>query len=1489
MRNFDMKNNSKARKWIKKHCTLSFILLIILFPFTIMIIGSINTNFVDPNNPSNWNDNQFNSGYSNKEITSKNSSNLPIQAINAGIQDANIVKNSEEWIGTVHVINYPHWDIEWGEPYHNMAARACSNIVLGISYCKLYSRFTMVLDNAWFVKVFWENYPEYRADFMKYVKQGRIEIVHGGISQPSEIVPSMESQVRDLLYGRNWFREIMGIETNIYWASDTLDGHYSGYGKMLAEAGYKYGFWSRDVKGQDNNTLTRWRFDNEKELIILPGRTYQHPFTLLIDDFVRDVKKEINSVANTEGKENIMMLMGTDFSLGVPYTSNFVDLWNLGPAKETGYRMVSSTPARFFSAVQNTLSISNLSIRDYDTNDVNYRDPGCFISKHMLKAENLAYEESLAKLEVYSTFAAINTATRSFSEKYNYDAALLESAWFVKSGAHHHDSVTGTNEKVAHDSLIARYQQGWEPITNGIDQAKKSFIGNTIGNPIIPSQIVNAIGGTATTTNCISNGSIKAIAVLNSNAWNRTAPVQFGWNWTNSKTAQNSLILFDSMGEIVPIQAINTIKEDSFSRYPDSSSGLSTGYLGLYPFDICGEESPSGFIPQNDYKNKIPNIKNEIFSPHYNKNDVSFVFIAKNIPSCGYKYYFAYENQTGVSQPTDPNWDIPILDINSKNIMNKFYNITLNTKGNVISIIKNTQKTGSKEYIDGNSPLNNLEYKQTVNSEYNFRAFNYAPLITSENVSEFETNFEYESGLVFSSIRVSQKMSNSTFNRTLRLYSGIDKIECNTIINYIPGSFDEKYKSLCVATNLSPKNALDKCVYGDTFSAKYREGYAQGEMPLNNWIQLETSPSLQSAAGNYSHQNMFLSSRIPIASYYNKDKFQLFLMKRSNEVMSENLTGFIGVSYDLIFGNGSFNVNQSDSLNKVQHAYGMRTPLDIYAPINCSIGSNSEYLIPLEHSYLAAQTNHAIITSINRATESNSMIIRAWNPFNINTTVEITATFLDQSGFWDKFSKAQGVSVIEQYDKSYDQDYSPQKNGIKMNFKVGKNSISTIESIFNTSIDLIGPKISSYELKSSSIFSNSWNTFSIEANDNNGSSNGVKSIYIIFNKDTGNKYSSLEPLRKVYSPMDFWIQPSQPELKEIVLSDKSHILTNTSGKWILTIPKEFSSPSNNPSTFQTEDQEEIDGVSIRYQIIMEDYAGNIVSFHNICYMPINKDLTSNSLIIGIILSVFVIGIIIIHRKRKLLKEKESINTEIIENKPTNFAKDQDLTGPQNQVEKIAPTNILPDEPIIELKEIQKNTNSKIKTVKIILEYSYLLSVLIVSTILGVIGYVLLIYGQYPENSLYMDYTFGIFGATYGKSLFVDMFLLRNIILAIFFLIFPLVKKENTKNFPKLYLMVILGHFLGAILTPVYGEILGGIVPNWPTFPWLSEESLLYNSFNLPKEIFWYSFLYYGTLLKGIGPVLIFFLAYAFGLMIRKIIKWFLKKMKKFNHVEEQHK
>jgi hypothetical protein len=153
----------------------------------------------------------------------------------------------------------------------------------------------------------------------------------------------------------------------------------------------------------------------------------------------------------------------------------------------------------------------------------------------------------------------------------------------------------------------------------------------------------------------------------------------------------------------------------------------------------------------------------------------------------------------------------------------------------------------------------------------------------------------------------------------------------------------------------------------------------------------------------------------------------------------------------------------------------------------------------------------------------------------------------------------------------------------------------------------------------------------------------------------------------------------------------------------------------------------------------------------------------------------------------------------------------------------------------------------------------------------------------------MDYTFGIFGATYGKSLFVDMFLLRNIILAIFFLIFPLVKKENTKNFPKLYLMVILGHFLGAILTPVYGEILGGIVPNWPTFPWLSEESLLYNSFNLPKEIFWYSFLYYGTLLKGIGPVLIFFLAYAFGLMIRKIIKWFLKKMKKFNHVEEQHK
>jgi hypothetical protein len=97
------------------------------------------------------------------------------------------------------------------------------------------------------VKPFLERYPEEAIAFRQFVKEGRLQIVGGTDTMLDANIPGGESMVRQMLYGKSYFREKLGVDVTTGWALDTF-GHNAQMPQLLKLAGYNPAGFNRCSK-----------------------------------------------------------------------------------------------------------------------------------------------------------------------------------------------------------------------------------------------------------------------------------------------------------------------------------------------------------------------------------------------------------------------------------------------------------------------------------------------------------------------------------------------------------------------------------------------------------------------------------------------------------------------------------------------------------------------------------------------------------------------------------------------------------------------------------------------------------------------------------------------------------------------------------------------------------------------------------------------------------------------------------------------------------------------------------------------------------------------------------------------------------------------------------------------------------------------------------------------------------------------------------------
>ena len=140
---------------------------------------------------------------------------------------------------TVFIVPYQHFDIIWRRSVDYYRQLREEIILMVLKMLRKFPEFKFTLSQAVVFRVFLENHPELKDEIAGYIREGRIEIIGGMETIPDVNMVTGESIVRNILYGRQWLEENLGVEVKTACLDDVF-GMSAQIPQIIKKCGYKY-------------------------------------------------------------------------------------------------------------------------------------------------------------------------------------------------------------------------------------------------------------------------------------------------------------------------------------------------------------------------------------------------------------------------------------------------------------------------------------------------------------------------------------------------------------------------------------------------------------------------------------------------------------------------------------------------------------------------------------------------------------------------------------------------------------------------------------------------------------------------------------------------------------------------------------------------------------------------------------------------------------------------------------------------------------------------------------------------------------------------------------------------------------------------------------------------------------------------------------------------------------------------------------------------
>jgi alpha-mannosidase len=347
---------------------------------------------------------------------------------------------------TIHATGNAHIDMAWLWPSSETVDVVRRTYGTALQLMDEYPDYTFAQSTAQTSAWLEEKYPEIFAGIQKRVKEGRWEIVGGMWVEPDLNMPDGESQVRQLLIGKRYFKDKFGVEVKIGWNPDSF-GYNWQLPQIYKKSGIDY-FVTQKIYWNDTTKfpykLFWWQSpDGSRVLTYFP-----HDYVNMMEP-VRMAQDLADYIPRTPQFPEMLHLYGIGDHGGGP-TRVMLDRAKLWASDKVVYpKLQLGTAASFFKDAATAAPSLNLPVWNSELYLEFHR--GVYTTQAETKNNNRKSEEILLNAEKLSSIATL------FGSAYPH--AEFEQAWRKVLFNQFHDVAAGSGIAAIYEDATRDYAE----------------------------------------------------------------------------------------------------------------------------------------------------------------------------------------------------------------------------------------------------------------------------------------------------------------------------------------------------------------------------------------------------------------------------------------------------------------------------------------------------------------------------------------------------------------------------------------------------------------------------------------------------------------------------------------------------------------------------------------------------------------------------------------------------------------------------------------------------------------------------------------------------------------------------------------------------------------------------------------------------------------------------------------------------------------------
>lgn len=362
---------------------------------------------------------------------------------------------------TAHLIGHAHIDLVWlwlwEETIHDISVNTFEGTM---HYMDQMPGLTFAQSMAALYEAMEKNYPELFEEISRRIKEDTWCPVGGTWAESDLNIPKGEALVRQVLYGKQYFKEKFGVDVRVGWFPDTF-GHSGNVPQIMKKAGIDYYVFGRCAPA--DKPIFWWKgIDGSKVLAYVPVGWYNVDLAK-ISDKIKDLTVKN---ADLSGVKDILFLYGAGDHGGGPRETDakaIRELWYKSDFPELRF----SSPQYYFEKILQQRS-------DFPevAGELNFIFRGCYTTQAKNKYFNRKSENLLLTAEKFS----VNSRVHGFRAL--YPKRDIDEGWKITLRNQFHDILPGSSIGPGNDEVIQYYQDALMRGKRALDFSLEAIGGN---------------------------------------------------------------------------------------------------------------------------------------------------------------------------------------------------------------------------------------------------------------------------------------------------------------------------------------------------------------------------------------------------------------------------------------------------------------------------------------------------------------------------------------------------------------------------------------------------------------------------------------------------------------------------------------------------------------------------------------------------------------------------------------------------------------------------------------------------------------------------------------------------------------------------------------------------------------------------------------------------------------------------------------------------